>query len=51
MTDTLLSTAELATLQDTELVALIEARSNLDGDAAREALAILRGEIPEDTVV
>lgn len=44
----LLSDEELATLADERLIALIEQRSNLKGDAASEALTILRGEVPED---
>lgn len=43
MPDAIVSDAELETLSDEKLVALIEARSNLEGDAAREALAIIRG--------
>jgi hypothetical protein len=42
---------ELATLTDAQLVALIAERSNLDGDAAREALTIIRGDVPADTVL
>jgi hypothetical protein len=34
---------ELDSLSDRELVALITRRSNLDEEAAREALAIIRG--------
>ncbi len=41
---------ELETLSDGELVRLIVERSSLDEDAAREALAIIRGESPDDVV-
>ena len=39
---------ELAELSHDELVALIVKRSNLDAEAAREALALLRGGPPEN---
>jgi len=43
--------AELHELTDDELVDVVVARSSLEPDAAREALAIIRGEIPDDVVV
>ena len=45
-----LTDEELETLSDEELVALIEERSSFRGDAAWEALTIIREEIPENTV-
>lgn len=42
---------ELKTLLDRQLVELIMERSNLDRDGAREALTIIRGEIPENVTV
>jgi hypothetical protein len=48
--DALLSEAELA-LSDEAAVALIEQRSNLRGDAAHEALTIIRGGVPADLVI
>jgi hypothetical protein len=42
--------AELDTLTDVELVALIQERSSLERDAAREALAIIRNDLPADVV-
>lgn len=41
---------ELDTLSDDALVDLIQARSSLERDAAREALAIIRRELPDDVV-
>lgn len=41
---------ELATLTDEELIALIEERSSLGHDAAREALAVIRGEVSDGDV-
>lgn len=46
--ENLLSDEELSTLSDRQLVELIEKRSNLRGDAASEALTILRDQIPAD---
>jgi hypothetical protein len=46
--DDVVSVAELASLSDGQLVTLIVERSNLDEGAAREALMIIRDEIPED---
>jgi hypothetical protein len=43
----LVSEAELETLSDSELVALIVSRSSLDEESAREALSIIRGGPPE----
>jgi hypothetical protein len=42
---------ELASLSDDELVALIVARSNLDRERAREALTIIRDEVPEGITI
>ena len=50
MGEDLLSEDEQRRLSDENLVALIEERSNLRGDAAREALAIIRCEIPVDEI-
>jgi len=47
LADELVTNDELRTLSDDELVALIVKRSNLDAEAAREALAIIRGGPPE----
>jgi hypothetical protein len=44
----ILSDRELRTLLDDKLVALIEKRSNLEGATAREALSVIRDEIPGD---
>lgn len=42
---------ELESLGDGELVELIMDRSNLDVDAAREALAIIRDDVPDGEIV
>lgn len=48
MDENIVTDEEIRTLSDAKLVALIEERSNLRGDAAREALTIIRDEIPDD---
>jgi len=48
--DEIVSEQELASLSDEELVRLIMERSSLDEERAREALAIVRGGPPADTI-
>ena len=48
--DELLTGEDLATLSDDALVQLMMSRSNLDEERAREAIVILRDEIPENTM-
>jgi hypothetical protein len=49
--DTIVSEKELADLSDDELVALIVERTKMDPLDAREILTIIRGEIPEGTII
>jgi hypothetical protein len=47
----IVSHGEFRTLPDEKLVGLIVERSNLDRDAARDALALIRGELAPNEVV
>jgi hypothetical protein len=49
--DEIVTAEELASLDDEELVRLLMERGSLSEDRACEALAILRGNIPDGTTV